>query len=331
MAKAKAKLPADARARRLGRDDSEQFNRLLIIGGVVAVVLIAAGVIIYGWYATEIKPLGDTVLQVGNTKFTLGHLERRLKQELPDDPTSAGRDLLAYPERVINDFQREGLLLEGAGTLNITVTDEDVAAEVRSRGGLAEDVDPKLYASEFSRQVKDSGLHEGEYLQQLKASIYEQRVRDYYAYIAAPSEPQVRARWIVTSEKTEADAALLRLAGGEAFEDVATALSLDSVGGTREADLPWTPRGTSGQVPPDVEDFLFTGEAGKVSDIIEDSNLFYIVQIIEREEDRALDDQQRTSVAIRDMNKWLEDLPQTIIVTRNFDSNDAIDALDDVL
>jgi len=331
MAKAKAKVQAGAQPRRISRDSSEQINRLLIIGGVVAVVLIAAGVIIYGWYATQIKPLGNTVLQVGETKFTLGHLERRLKQELPDDPATVGSQILTYPERVMIDFQREGLLIEGSAELNVAVTEEDVAAEVRSRGGLAEDVEPKLYASEFSRQVKESGLHEGEYRQQLKADIYERRVRDYFTYVAPPTEAQVRGRWIVTDDRAAADAALIRLGAGEAFEDVATALSLDNVGGTRQADLPWTPRGTFGLIPPDVEDYLFTAEPQAISDVIEDDNGFYVVQVIERDDNRALEEQQRNQVASRDMNKWLEDLVNRIPVERHFDDDDSINALNDVL
>lgn len=331
MAKAKTKVQTGARPRRAHKDDSEQINRLLIIGGVVAIVLIAAGVIIYGWWATQVKPLGDTVLQVGNTKFTLGHLERRLKQELPDDPASAGQNIVTYPERVITDLQREGLLIEGSGELNIAVTDQDVAAEVRTRGGLAEDVDPKLYASEFNRQVRESGLHEGEYLMQLKADILDRRVRDYFAYVAPASEAQIRGRWIVTDKQETADAALQRLAAGEAFEDVATSLSLDSVGGTRQGDLQWTPRGVNGALPTEVEDYLFTGDLNVISDVIEANSLFYIAEVVERDDNRALDDQQRTQVATRDMNKWLDDLPNRITVVRHFDNQDALDALNDVL
>jgi len=329
MAKAKAKAPAAARPRRVSHD-SDQLNRLLLIGGVVGVLVIAAGVIIYGWWATQVKPLGDTVLSVGETEFTLGHLERRLEQELPDDLATAGADLLTYPERVINDLEREGLLIEGSGALNITVTDEEISAEVRTRGGLAEDVEPRLYAEEFSRQVKESGLHEGEYRQQLKAEMLEERVRNYFTFLVPETEPQVRGRWIVTQDQANADAALLRLAAGEAFEDVATELSLDNVGSTREGDLPWTPRGIFGLLPLDVEDYLFSAEQGAFSDVIEADGAFYVVQVIERDDDRELDDNQRIQVGIREMNKWLEDLPNTIVVVRDFDQEDAIKALNDV-
>ena len=330
MAKtAKAKAPGVPRARRAHRDDAEQRNRLILVGAVVAVILIAAGVIAYGWWATEIKPLGDTVLKVGDIEITLGHLERRLRQELPDDLT--GRNPLVYPDSVLADLQREALLIEGSGALNIEVSEEEVTAEIRLRGGLAEDVEADVYAAEFARQIDESGLHVGEYRQMLRASLFEQKVREYYTFIAPANEAMVRGRWIVTDERGDIDAALLRLAAGEEFSEVATELSRDSVGATREGDLDWSPRGTFGFIPEDVEDYLFTAEAGVPSDVIDDEGIYYIVETVERDDNRAVDEVTRPRIAIRDMNEWLAELPNTIAVERNFDQEDAIKALEDVI
>ena len=330
MAKtAKAKAPVVSRPRRVHRDDPEHWNRILIVGGVVAVILIAIGVIAYGWYATEVKPLGKTVLRVGDIEYSLGALERRLEHDLPDD--LSGSDPLAYPEQVMQDLQREALLIQGSGELNITVTDEEVNAEIRTRGGLAEDVEPTLYAAEFRRQVEDSGLKESEYRQQLKAELYDNKVRQYFTYLAPPTEQQVRARWIVTDKEDDINAAALRLVAGEDFETVATDVSLDSVGSTKQADLDWSVRGVFGFIPQEVEDFIFTGDVGTTSGIIEDSGVFYIAQTLERDDNRALEDQQRNQIGIRDMNEWLSGLPDKIEIERNFSTDDAIKALNDVL
>src|SRR3990170_5042717 len=90
MAKAKSQAAqgqqARPRPRAAQRVDPERFNRLLILGGVIAVILLAFGVIGYGWDATQIKPLSKTVLRVGDTKVSFGHLERRMELELTDSP-----------------------------------------------------------------------------------------------------------------------------------------------------------------------------------------------------------------------------------------------------
>jgi parvulin-like peptidyl-prolyl isomerase len=332
MAKtAKLKATAAPRRRRAARDDSEYWNRILIVGGVVAVILLAAGIIGYGYWDTQKRPLGNTVLTVGEMKFSLGELERRLEAELPADPASAGQDLLTYPERVMADLQTEALLIQGAGELNITVTDEDIAAEIRAEGGLAEDIDAETYAQEYRRQVEASGLRESEFRQTVRADLTEQRVRNYFAFLAPATEPQVLGRWIRTDLREVAEDAKNRLAAGEDFTAVADLLSLDAPGSTRQGDLQWSPRGTVGQLPNSVEDYLFTAEPNTPSDILEDNGVFYIAEVIERDENRDLTDEQKQQVAFRNESEWLQGLPAKIPVTRNFDENDALKALSDVL
>ncbi|MEX2158915.1 MAG: SurA N-terminal domain-containing protein [Dehalococcoidia bacterium] len=332
MAKtAKLKATAAPRRRRAARDDAEYWNRILIVGGVIAVILLAAGIIGYGYWDTQKRPLGNTVLTVGDISFSLGALERRLDQELPEDRRSIGADLLTYPERVIADMQREALLIQGGSELNINVTDEDIAAEVRTQGGLAETVDAQTYAREYRRQVEESGLKESEYRQKLRADLIEQRARDYFTFLAPNAEPQVLGRWIRADTRETAEDAKSRLAAGEEFTVVADELSLDAPGSTRQGDLEWSPRGTVGQLPQSVEEYLFSAEPNTPSDILEESGLFYIAEVIERDEARELTADQKLQVAFRNESEWLDRLPVTIPVTRNFDQDDALKALNDVL
>jgi parvulin-like peptidyl-prolyl isomerase len=327
MAKSTAKVKAVPRTRRAHRDEAEHWNRILIVGGVIAVIAIAIGVIAYGWYATQIKPLGKTVLQVGDMKFSLGTLERRLHQDLPSD--LSGRTPASYVERTMQDLQREALLTQGSADLKINVTDDDVVAAIRTQGGLAADVEPRLYAAEYSRQLRASGLHESEFREKLKASLYETKVSQYFTYLAPAVAPQVRARWIVTDKQDTATAALLRLATGEDFTAIATDLSLDTVGSTKQADLNWTVQGTFGYVPQKVEDYLFSSELGKTSPVIADSGFFYIAQVLDRDNNRAVTDQQKQQIGTRDMNKWLTGLATTIEVTRHLSLTDAAKAYSD--
>ena len=332
MAKtAKLKATAAPRRRRAARDDSEYWNRILIVGGVVAVILLAAGIIGYGYWDTQKRPLGNTVLTVGEISYSLGALERRLDQELPADRQSLGSQLLVYPEQVIADMQREALLIQGAGELNITVTDEELAAEVRSQGGLAETVDAKAYAQEYRRQVDESGLKESEYRQKLRADLIEQRVRNYFSFLLPATEPQVLGRWIRTDVRATAEEAKTRLAAGEDFTAVADELSLDAPGSTRQGDLQWSPRGTVSQLPKSVDEYFFSAAPNTPSDILEDNGLFYIAEVVERDEARALTDDQKQQVAFRNEVEWLDGLPATFPVTRNFDQDDALKALSDVV
>ena len=335
MAKAKSRQVqrAEQRARttRHTAADSERVNRLLIVGGITAVIVIVLAIIGFGWYQTQIRPLGKTVLEVGDVKFNLAHLERRMELELKDNRFYQGQTLLALPGAMMLRLEEEAKLLQaGPAELDLTLTDEDLAAEVRTRGNLAEDVDAAAFANEFRRQVDDSGLKENEYRQMLQAEIMRDKVRSWFTYLAPAEEAQVLARWIVVDNQEDADAALQRLGAGEDFAEVGRDLSLDvarAEQGASEDD--WEVRGYFPSQ--ELEDFLFVdGNPGERSGVVIANDIFYIVELLDRADARALSDTQRSRVSEREMQKWLDELKEPV-VARHFSQDDSDRALEDAL
>lgn len=332
MAKSKARpqVRVDER-QRATHADPEDWNRRLIIGGVVAAIAAVIVLIGFGWWWTQIKPLGATVLRVEDTEFSLSHLERRMELELQNNlalyQSEQGAFLLS--QGVMQQLEREGKLLAGASELNdITVTDEEVDAEIRERGGLAAGAPPGDFVSELERQVDDSGLKKGEYLQMVRAQLLDEKVRNYFTFVAPESEEQARARWIALRDDQEAEDVLARLEAGEDFGEVAREVSTDTVTAESGGELGWRPRG--GFFIDDVEDFLFGAESGERSDVISTSFGSYIVELLERDEDRELDDSQRGAVATRLVNEWFDSLDSKLTVERNLSQDDEIRALNDV-
>lgn len=317
-------------ARAARRTDAERWIRLLVVGAVVAVILVAVGFIGFGWYQTQVKPLDKVVLRVEDTKFNLAHLERRMKLERRENSyfAGSGEELLGLPDSVYADLQLEAKLLEGADELNITVTEEEVFQRVRERGNLADDVAQSLFAEEFRQQVQDSGLKENEYRQMLRAELLKEKVRAYFVYLAPKTEEQVRARWILLGDQDLADETLQRLEAGEDFATVAQEVSLDSSTAEEGGELDWQPRGG---FPDELEKFLFEGEPGQRSDVISARGLFYIAELLERQDDLTLGEQQRQQVANRQMNEWLGGLDGTLDIERDLTSEDALRALEDIL
>lgn len=330
MAKAKSQPQAQvsARARRSAREaDAERRNRLLIIGGVLAVVIIAVGFIAFGWYQTHIRPYGTVVLRVEDSEFTLGHLVRRMELEYDQTPLSSqGAIFLQLPDIVLDRFETEGKLLAHAHELNdITVTGEEVAAEIRERGNLAQDAAESAYADEVRRQVEESGLKRGEYEQMLRAQLLEEKVSAYFTFVGPTVEPQVRARAMVFDDEARANEALMRLAAGEDFAALAIELSLSG----QTIDVDWSTKGTSELIPTSIEDFLFESQPGARSELVESGNYFYIAELLERDDARALSDSQRTAVGTRELTKWLSGLSVTDY-ERNLSDENRNRALNDV-
>ena len=96
--------------------DPERGTRFLIIGGVAAGLLVVAGLIGFGWYQTQIAPRAKTVLRVGETKFSLAHVESRMSLMLAENSFFLQSDQLlrSLPAVVLDRLEQEAKLLEAA-------------------------------------------------------------------------------------------------------------------------------------------------------------------------------------------------------------------------
>lgn len=335
MAKAKSQAQAAPVRRRRSRElNSEYWNRVIIVGGVVAVILIAIGVIGFGWYQTHVRPLNKTVLTVEDTKVSLAHLIRRMKLERKENPAFAqvNESLANLPTVVLDQLELEAKLIASAGDLGITVTDDDMAKEVKTQGNLADDVEASVFAAEFNRQVKDSGLKANEYRQKLKARLVEERVRNYFVFLAPSTETQVKALWLATDSQEKAQEGVQRLDAGEAFDAVAPAVSLAGTSTPAHGEVDWIARGGSAILPREAQDWLFdNAQVGQHSAAIEAGNLFYIVQLEDRADDRPLADTQRQVVGGRNAFDWITSLNTKLKIKRDLTDADKGRALSRVV
>lgn len=327
MAKSKRKETQPAQPAH--KADPERAARIFILGGVGAMLLLVVGLLVGGWYWTQVRPLDKTVLKVGEIEFSLGHLERRMSDELSLIPLSSlsNEFLFALPDTVLRAFEREAKVLEAAGDLDVTVTGLEIDEEIALRGNIAAGADPSAFAAELKRQVEGSGLKLDEFLQMIKAELLENKVQVHFTDEAADQEPQVRARWIVISvdDLEAAQELFARLEAGEEFAVVMEDLP-DSAVSTVED---WVPRGLF----PDqaIEDFLFETQPDQYSEVISTPIGHFIVELQERDEERELDEIQKDRIGTRELLIWLGSLDAIIEIDRNITDEDRIRAIEDIL
>ena len=329
---AKAKSQPVRRTRTAHQTDTDRWSRLFIVGGVAAVIVLAVGIIAFGWYWTQVRPLSKTVLQVGKTEFSLGHLQARMSVSLQENPSFRQSEgfLRVLPDLTLAQLEREAKLLEAAHELNkIAVTNEELDKKILEAGGGGESA---VLAEELNRLVKESGLNETQYLQMVRAELLEEKVRTHFTSLAPKSEPQVRARWMFFDDEKKAEEALERLKKGEGFEAVARDVSQDTTTAPQGGLVEWRPRGGTPPMPEAVEKFLFEdAKLGQRSEIISEATASYIALLVNRDGDRELSEQQKPQVVERQMNEWLLGLDKTLTIERNLSEEDALRALTDVL
>ena len=300
------------------------MTRLLIVGGVIAVVVLAIGLIAFGWYQTQIKPLGKTVLQVGTIKFSLGHLERRMELTSNESTYYQGQLVFSLADDTLDQLTDEALLLQGASELNISVSDEEFATEIKDRGGVSEDAEAEVYATAFQQQVDESGLKESEFSQMVKAELLEKKVFDYFKFLVPASEAQIQASYMLLDSDAKAQEAVTRLRAGEDFTVVG-----EGIENAQPGTLEWTPRGGSQFLPEDVETYLFDeAQVNSVGEPIAVGSTFYVVKLTGKEADRPLDDRGREIAAQRQFRAWVDEL--SIVTVRKLSEEDENKAITDI-
>ena len=327
---AKTKVAAQPEVRHHRRPaDQEHITRLLVLGGVIAVLLIAVGLIAFGWYATKIRPLGKTVLEVGAMKYNLGQLERRMDLQRSQSSFYEGQNIFQLADDTMAQLEVEAQFLQGASELGVSISPEDFATEIKDRGGVSEDAEADVYAASFKEQVRESGLRESEFRLMVTAELLNINLTDYFRFVALPIEPAVKANYMVPETAEDAEAALIRLRAGEEFTAVGADLpDVQGTGTQRGGTLDWTIRGGS-FLPEEVEGYLFdTAQPGQFRDAIEVAGLFYLVQLVEKDLNRPVDDNGREAASQRDLAKWVEEL--NITATRSLSEEDENKALLDI-
>src|SRR5437868_3241549 len=119
--------------------DSERSSRLLLIGGVVVVLVIALGFVGFGYYNSVIKPRNRTVLEADGIKVSYSAMERRMRYELDLHPEFAQsqQTIQVLPDSVMQTLLNElTLVSRGPSDLGVTLDDSEADAALRTKIGV---------------------------------------------------------------------------------------------------------------------------------------------------------------------------------------------------
>ena len=196
-------------------------------------------------------------------------------------------------DQVVLDALIEQLLIrQAAAAQGIVVTDQMVdqkMAELESAAKSAENFTAWLDANRYTEAEFRTAVADG--------LIQEQMVSIVTTDVPFAAE-QVHARYIQVDDATLASTLLAQVQNGDDFAILAQLHSLDRVTGENGGDLDFFAQGTL--LVPEVEAAAFAlTEPGAVSEVIsavkrEGNPVYYLVQLIEGDAERSLEDQARS-------------------------------------
>jgi parvulin-like peptidyl-prolyl isomerase len=199
------------------------------------------------------------------------------------------------------------LVMQDAAKQGIAVSDAEVDAEIQKgisvAGGQAT----------FEEQL----LREGQTLEDARSIVRTQLLyMKMLAKVAGnlQTAEQVHARHIVVDSAGVAQALLEQIRGGADFGQLAQQASLDTTTRSNGGDLGWFLRGKL--VAKELEDAAFALQPGQVSEVVQSTLGYHIVQTLERDPARKLEGNDLVDAQRLAVESWLNGLRSQAQVQR---------------
>ena len=282
--------------------DPERRNALALVAGIGAIVVLALGLVVYGYYTDRIAPAHGTVLTVGDRDFDVALLERRAKADFTEGKIKLDSDeVLAIGIRqTLFNIEREELVRQAALAGNVTVTAEEIDNAIKARLRVPVNSPRERFAAFLQSELLRLGLPLEEYLELTRATLLEDKLRAQFLTTVPLSGEHADLRLIQFLNREKAEEGKQRLAAGETPAAVAARLSVHASRSTA-GEIGWTPRGA---LPNKVDEVAFSQPFG-LSDIIEEPEGFFMVETRAKEV-RDLSDNAKSQVAEHSLTNLLQ-------------------------
>lgn len=227
--------------------------------------------------------------KVNGEEITLSEYQAELARFHSANPTFSGNAQTI----VLDDLIAQVLLAQGAReagfVMDNATLDEQMAHLIQTSGGekaFSDWLTTNYYTMESFRLA----------LQRSLASAW---MRDKIASSVPQEAEQVHALQILLPNMDQAIEVVAQLESGKDFATLALTYDPISMG-----DLGWFPRGYL--VDSKLEEAAFSLQPGEISDIIETSLGYHILQVVERDPKRPLDPDARLALQQIALTNWLE-------------------------
>ncbi len=254
--------------RQLARWQQQRKRQRIILSVGILVIVVVLGVMGVGWYLNQYRPRHETAFRVNDTEFSMDYYVKALKFQ------SEGQPVQFIP--FLADFVAEGvlqneLIRREALKMGITVSDEAVDQELKSRGRAVNQVSRDIVRAEMLiSKVQD------EYIEQQVPVFAEQR------HILA----------MFLESESQADEVRTNLENGGDFAELADRLSLDDFSKTNQGDLGWRPKGILANLLGNsiVEEHAYSLETGALSQPLLDETKtkavgYWLIKLLGRSQD----------------------------------------------
>ncbi len=244
--------------------------------------------------------------------------------------------LLLAPDQTLDQMIDEVLIRQEAARRGIAVTQEEIDQEIEKSFGdppaleaapeptaeaaAAGEAQPTIAAepsptsapatpeptADVQARVSEVqgfyGLSDVEFRSLIEMQVLYQKLQEAMGAEVSTTADQVHARHILVNDEAKAKELVEKLRGGASFDELAKAESTDP--GTKEqgGDLGWF---AQGMMLPEFDAPAFSLEPNTISDPVQSTYGWHIIEVLEKEQNRQLDEYALESKKSGAISEWL--------------------------
>jgi hypothetical protein len=161
------------------------------------------------------------------------------------------------------------------------------------------------YAQYLSRLQETTGMNETDFRERMRMEMLTEKVKNAVVADVPHEQEQYHLAWLVVAEDTLAEAARMRVTGGDDWATIVQEVSTDTITKDTGGDMGWI--GT-GVLSADVEQQVFALAVGEVSEPIQTATGEWAVYRLQEKEVRPLDDSAYSAAQEAFYTKWLAEI-----------------------
>jgi len=320
-----------------------QMNRWLITGAVAVGVLVIT-VLAYGYISEVVIAGRQPVALVNGVPIRNAQLEARVRYQQLLSGQETTPEYVAFIRRgVLNQMVQEELVRQEAARLGLSVAAEDVDRAIEEFLGFDRDADsgetfpvagpvtetgettptegaeddyPARYANFVQQILNPSGLGVEGFRTIVETSLLAEAVRSEITRDLPDTADQVRIRYLAfpLEAEEEAGSTLERLAEGEEWETLVEELEVAEDSAVYANELEWrTESYLAEDLGTEIAEAVFVAPLGVYPEpLLGISGRYYLIEVLEREEGRALDEDQLQRERDIAFQQWLTEQTEAV-------------------
>jgi parvulin-like peptidyl-prolyl isomerase len=298
----------------------ESTIRFALVGGAALLLIFVVGLMGWRWYDSNYRIPEKVIIRVGDTEsYKLKYYADRLYPYV-QSVAQTGTSVSIAEQQLLRILEDEALVRIIARERGITVSDEEVTAEIAAQLGVSVGGAGSSFDTLYRQRLQTLAMSNGNYRRWVEAQVYIDKLSDALVADIGDTTEMVTLRAVVSASEADAQAARERVEGGEDLGTVAQTVSTDLV--SRQKDGLFDPEPPK-LLPEAIQGAIEGKEAGtELFGPLQVQNNWWIFRIETRDPEATPTESQKAQLGNVLLEETVTAKRSEVTIRRNVTAND---------